>query len=146
MALLKNGKYSVKFKSSVDHLEEVEALTSKIAHEAGFDESSSDDLSIVITELFNNAIHHGNKNDINKDVNIDYNMKGSHLVISVQDQGNGFAPEKIKNPLDPENLLAESGRGIYLVKKLMDDTYFDISDKGCKITIKKKLPKTQLKE
>lgn len=139
MALLKNGKYSITFKSTVEHLEEVEAITSKIAQEVGFNESSSDDLSIVITELFNNAIHHGNKNDSNKSVNISYMIKTDHLVISVQDEGNGFMPDKIKNPLDPENLLAESGRGIYLVKMLMDDTQFDISDKGCKITIKKKI-------
>lgn len=139
MALLKNGKYSITFKSTVDHLEEVEAITSKIAQEVGFNESSSDDLSIVITELFNNAIHHGNKNDSNKSVDIDYMIKADHLIISVRDEGNGFMPDKIKNPLDPENLLAESGRGIYLVKMLMDDTQFDISDKGCKITIKKKI-------
>lgn len=139
MALLKDGKYSINFKSTVEHLEEVEAITSKIAHEVGFDESSSDDLSIVITELFNNAIHHGNKNDLNKNVKIDYLIKADHLIISVQDQGNGFKPDQLKNPLEPENLLAESGRGIYLVKMLMDDTQFDISDKGCKITIKKKL-------
>ena len=139
MALLKDGKYSIKFKSTVEHLEEVEAITSKIAHEVGFNESSSDDLSIVITELFNNAIHHGNKGDLKKNVIIDYSVKANHLVISVQDQGNGFIPNEIRNPLDPENLLAESGRGIYLVKMLMDDTQFDISDKGCKITIKKKI-------
>ncbi|MEJ2544133.1 MAG: ATP-binding protein [Calditrichaceae bacterium] len=139
MALLKNGKYSITFKSTVDYLEEVESITSKIAHEVGFNESSSDDLSIVITELFNNAIHHGNKGDINKNVKIDYSVKSNHLVISVLDQGNGFVPTEIKNPLDPENLLAESGRGIYLVKMLMDDTQFDISDKGCRITIKKRI-------
>jgi len=139
MALLKDGKYSIKFRSTVDHLEEVESITSKIAHEVGFNESSSDDLSIVITELFNNAIHHGNKNDPAKSVKIDYIIKAGHLIISVQDQGNGFIPDKLKNPLDPENLLAESGRGIYLVKMLMDDTQFDISDQGCKIIIKKKI-------
>ncbi|MBN1408143.1 MAG: ATP-binding protein [Calditrichaceae bacterium] len=139
MALLKNGKYSITFKSTVEHLEQVESITSKIAHEVGFNESSSDDLSIVITELFNNAIHHGNKNDPNKSVNIDYRLKAGHLIISVQDQGNGFMPDSIKNPLDPENLLAENGRGIYLVKMLMDDTQFDVSDQGCKITIKKKI-------
>ena len=139
MALLKNGKYSITFKSTVEHLEEVESITSRIAHEVGFNESSSDDLSIVITELFNNAIHHGNRNDPKKSVIIDYRLKAKHLIISVQDQGNGFIPDDIKNPLDPENLLAESGRGIYLVKMLMDDTQFDISDSGCKITIKKKI-------
>lgn len=139
MALLKNGKYSVKFMSNVDHLEEVESITSRIAAEAGFDESSSDDLSIVITELFNNAIHHGNKDDLDKEVKIDFNLQVDHLEISVQDQGNGFIPDQIRNPLEPENLLAESGRGIYLVKMLMDDTKFDISDECCKITIKKNL-------
>lgn len=141
MAILKNGKYTVTFTSNVEFLEEVEDITSKIAAEVGFDESSADDLSIAVTELFNNAIHHGNNNDETKNVSIRYIFNGNKLCISVQDEGPGFIPDKIKDPLAPENLLADSGRGIYLVKMLMDRMDFNITPGGSEIIITKSLSK-----
>jgi serine/threonine-protein kinase RsbW len=139
MAFLKDGKYSVSFQSTVQYLEKVESITSSIAREAGFDESSTDDLSIAITELFNNAIHHGNRGNEKKTVTLTYILHSKYLSISVLDQGDGFIPDKIKNPLDPENLLAESGRGIYLVKMLMDGIDFNITENGSEIIIRKNL-------
>jgi serine/threonine-protein kinase RsbW len=139
MALLKDGRYKITLKSTVNHLAEVEKITSAIAAEAGFDESSTDDLSIAITELFNNAIHHGNKNDSSKDVTLTYTLHPNYLAIAVADQGKGFIPNSIKNPLAPENLLSESGRGIYLVKMLMDDLTFNFLPDGCEIVIRKNL-------
>ena len=139
MAMLKNGKYEVSYPSSVDYLENVEAVTVKIANEAGFDESAIDDISIAITELFNNAIHHGNQNDINKKVHLTYTLSGKALSISIRDEGPGFEPDTLRDPLAPENLLADNGRGIYLVKMLMDKVRFNITDKGSEIIITKKL-------
>jgi serine/threonine-protein kinase RsbW len=43
------------------------------------------------------------------------------LSIRVRDQGEGFDPELVANPLDPENLLKSSGRGIFLIRNFMDD-------------------------
>jgi serine/threonine-protein kinase RsbW len=139
MAFLKDGKYKISFKSTVQYLEKVESITSSIAKEAGFDESSTDDLSIAITELFNNAIHHGNRGNDEKTVTLSYNLHPKYLSISVIDQGKGFVPDEIRNPLDPENLLAESGRGIYLVKMLMDGIDFNITENGSEIIIRKNL-------
>ena len=139
MAFLKDGKYTVSFQSTVQYLEKVESITSSIAREAGFDESSTDDLSIAITELFNNAIHHGNRGNEKKTVTLTYILHSKYLSISVLDQGDGFIPDNIKNPLDPENLLAESGRGIYLVKMLMDGIDFNITENGSEIIIRKNL-------
>ncbi len=140
MALLNNGKYTVSYPSSTNYLNQVETITAEIARSLQFDESAIDDLSISITELFNNAIHHGNKNDISKDVVITYMQDPSFLVISIKDQGSGFQPEKLRDPLAPENLLAENGRGIYLVKNLVDDVKFRISENGTEVLIYKKLP------
>ena len=139
MAILKNGKYKISYPSSVDYLGNVEAITVKIAREAGFDESTIDDISIAITELFNNAIHHGNQGDMNKKVHLTYTLSGKALKISIQDEGSGFEPEQLRDPLAPENLLADNGRGIYLVKMLMDKVHFNITDKGSEIIITKNL-------
>ncbi len=139
MGILKNGKYEISYPSSVDYLENVEAITVEIAKEAGFDESTIDDISIAITELFNNAIHHGNQNDVNKKVHLLYTLSGNALKISIQDEGSGFEPDQLRDPLAPENILADNGRGIYLVKMLMDKVHFNITNKGSEIIITKHL-------
>ena len=141
MALLENGTHKVTFPSSVDYLDKVEAISVNVASELGFSESDSDDLSISITEIFNNAVHHGNQEDPNKKVFITFTRNEPFLIISIQDQGPGFQPDEIKDPLAPENLLAENGRGIYLVRNLTDDLKINVTDQGTEILIYKKLPK-----
>ena len=141
MSLLVNNLFSITFPSSTDHLQEVESVSSKVATEVGFDESGMDDLSIAITELFNNAILHGNKNDANKNIVITYTLNKTHFIVSIKDEGTGFIPEKIRDPIAPENLLAENGRGLYLAKNLMDDVKFKFSDQGTEVLIYKSLPK-----
>ncbi len=139
--LLNNGTYTITFLSSTEYLDKVEAVTVEISKELQFDSSSADDLSISITEMFNNAVEHGNKNDPKKKVTLTYTRTDSHLIISIRDEGSGFVPEKIKDPLAPENLLAENGRGIYLVRNLMDDLIFNISDQGTEVLLYKRLPR-----
>ena len=141
MPLLVNNLFSITFPSSTDHLQKVESVCCEVAAEAGFDESGMDDLSIAITELFNNAILHGNKNDASKNIVITYTCSKTHLIVSIKDEGTGFKPEKIRDPLAPENLLAENGRGLYLAKNLMDDVKFNFSDDGTEVLIYKSLPK-----
>jgi serine/threonine-protein kinase RsbW len=134
-------KKTYTFPSSIDYLEKVESLSVKIARKAGFNESTIDDLSIALTELVNNAIHHGNNDDITKNVTVTFDLDQKDLSITIKDEGSGFDPDQLKNPLDPENLLAESGRGLYLVKALMDDIKFKITEQGTEITIIKRLNK-----
>jgi serine/threonine-protein kinase RsbW len=59
------------------------------------------------------------------------------IRISIRDEGNGFDPEDVPNPLEPENLLKESGRGIFIVKSLMDEVEYDFSSGGAEITMTK---------
>ncbi len=131
----------ISFPSGIEYLDKVEAITVKVTSKLGFTESDSDDMSIAVTEMFNNAIHHGNKYDQNKKVTICFTVKADVLVISIRDQGSGFIPEQIKDPLAPENLLSENGRGIYLVRHLMDDVRFNIDDQGSEVLLYKALPK-----
>jgi len=125
--------------SSVEYLEEIENLSCKIAGKCGFTEDDIDDISIALTEMVNNAILHGNKNDPKKKVTIHFEMTAERLSIHIHDEGTGFNPEKVRDPLEPENLLAENGRGIYLVRALMDDVEYNVSDKGTEVIISKNL-------
>ena len=129
----------ITFPSLIENLEKIERISSKIAYDAGFEESTVDDISIALTELVNNAIHHANQDDPKKNVTVSFKADSEKLVISISDEGKGFSPKNVSNPLDPENLLADSGRGLYLVEALMDEVEFKVSEIGTEVIIIKKL-------
>lgn len=129
------NKRTISFPSDVEYLEKIEQTSAKIATDAGFDESTVDDISIALTELVNNAIHHGNKNDVTKKVTVCFTVDEKKISISISDQGKGFSPSSISDPVHPDNLMADNGRGIYLVKALMDKVNYKISKTGTEVTI-----------
>ena len=139
MTSIKPQKFELKFSSDTKYLENVEKLSTKVAHYAKLSESDSDDLGIVTTELVNNAIHHGNKNDPKKLVHIIFTVDQQKIELKIIDQGSGFNPEHLKDPLAPENLLRESGRGIFLIRNLMDGLDFNFSDAGTETIVTKNL-------
>jgi serine/threonine-protein kinase RsbW len=138
-AAIKPRIFELKFASDTKYLENVEKLSSKVARIAQLSESDSDDLGIVTTELVNNAIHHGNKNDTNKNVHITFIVDEKKIELRIKDEGNGFNPNELKDPLAPENLLSESGRGIFLIRNLMDGLDFNFTDSGTETIVIKNL-------
>ncbi len=130
-------EHTERFPSSIEHLDKIESISADIAHKAGFDDSTVDDISIALTELVNNAIHHGNHDDISKQVTVKFTRTPTVLTISIRDEGRGFKMENLNNPLQPENLLADNGRGIYLVRALMDDVKFNFSEGNTEVIISK---------
>jgi serine/threonine-protein kinase RsbW len=90
---------------------------------------------VSLTEAVNNAIVHGNKADPTKTVEVRCELLDSVVRITVKDQGDGFRPETVDNPLKEENLLRESGRGIFLMRTLMDRVEFDRTDDGMELDL-----------
>lgn len=115
-------------------LKRIEHLSCKIARELDLSDNEQDNLSIAVTEAVGNAILHGNKKIPGKKVNIVFKIDKSRITVSVKDEGKGFNPDLISNPLDPGNLLKESGRGIFILKTLMDDVSFSFSPEGTTIS------------
>jgi serine/threonine-protein kinase RsbW len=95
-------------------------------------------MAIAVTEAVNNAIKHGNKADPKKKVRIHFELFDDSIVVKVADEGRGFDPDRLRDPLDPENILRESGRGIFILRALMDDVSFCFSDSGTEVTLVKK--------
>jgi serine/threonine-protein kinase RsbW len=85
---------------------------------------------LAVTEASTNAIIHGNKSDETKSVAIDVTKEDNQLIIRVKDQGKGFDPAKIPDPTETENLLKDSGRGLYLMRVYMDDLKFNVTPEG----------------
>jgi serine/threonine-protein kinase RsbW len=81
-------------------------------------------LLVAATEAVNNGIIHGNKRDKRKKVVLICQLKNSKLIVSVKDEGQGLNPDILPDPLSQENLLRENGRGVFLMRSLMDDIKF----------------------
>ncbi len=123
-------KISKKLPSKLESLEEVEKITEEIAKKAGLSSDERDNLAIAVTEVAGNAIVHGNNQHPEKNVTLEFIIDSKQIEIIVKDEGIGFNPEEVDDPLDPNNLLKESGRGIFILKSLMHDVNFDFTDHG----------------
>lgn len=82
------------------------------------------DIRLALEEALVNAIKHGNKNNPDKKVFLKVTVDPKSVTIQVKDQGQGFDYEKIACPIEPENIRKPCGRGIFLMKKLMDSVEF----------------------
>jgi serine/threonine-protein kinase RsbW len=123
--------------SDPENIKKVESKTERLAKKIGFSEEELDSLAISVTEIVANAIYHGNRKDRTKKVYIKFITSHKKIIIHVRDQGVGFNPNQVANPLAPENLFKESGRGIFIVKTLMDDVKFKFLKSGTEIILTK---------
>ncbi|MGE0812060.1 MAG: ATP-binding protein [Vicinamibacterales bacterium] len=111
--------------SAFDMLDFVEVVGAHMGRMVGFDDDTLHWVSIAVRESVANAMKHGNKGDEEKRVEVEFVAAPpdhpSELTIVVRDQGDGFDPEQVADPLAPENLLKSSGRGIFLIRSFMDE-------------------------
>ncbi len=114
--------YEERIPSHVDQLVQVEPLLEQIAKRAGLSEERTPLFIVAITEAIANAILHGNRQDASKQVwlRFSYDPAQRLLVVEVEDEGVGFDPTTLPDPTVEENLLRESGRGIFLMRNLAD--------------------------
>lgn len=129
--------YQMIIGSDLKHVQRVEKMTEKIATSMNFSDEDKDSLAIAVTEIVGNAIVHGNKKDKDKKVTVDFEYENDKIIVLVQDEGAGFNEQSVANPLEPENLLKESGRGIFIVRALMDQVDFIPSVKGTQVRLVK---------
>ena len=109
----------------------IEDLTERI----GYDQATRGNIMVAVNEAVKNAILHGNKCDESKQVVITCNCSSTVFRIHICDCGCGFDPESLPDPRNPDNLLKENGRGILMIKALMDEVEFDVSEKGTSLTM-----------
>jgi serine/threonine-protein kinase RsbW len=120
-----NGHHIVRleFTSAFEMLDFVQVVSDHVSHSAGMDDDAAHWISVAIRESVINAIKHGNRNDSSKRVFVEFETAAQppELLIRVRDEGDGFDPDTLADPLAPENMLKSSGRGIFLIRNFMDD-------------------------
>ena len=111
--------------SSFDMLDVVQLVSDRLSAIAGFDEDATHWVGVAVRESVINAIKHGNQEQAGKFVTVEFSFvprdTPAELIISVRDQGEGFDPGEVADPLAPENMLKSSGRGIFFMRSFMDD-------------------------
>lgn len=127
--------------SDTIHLATIDDFISSKLAEAGVSSSAIADIAISVSEAVNNAIEHGNAGDQNKKITVKIEFKENDLYISIKDQGKGFDPGSVPNPTDKENLLKKVGRGIFIIRSLVDSIDFNFASDGTEVILRKNLNK-----
>ena len=98
------------------------------------------DVEMALREVLANAVIHGNQENTRKHVRVRVCCKCDEVSIAVKDERRGFAANKIADPTAPKNRESVHGRGIYLMKALIDEVRFEAG--GVVVRMRKRLGQT----
>ena len=138
----------LQFCSAFDMLDFVQVVSDHLCRRIGFDEDSMHWVGVAVRESVINAIKHGNQGDRSKLVHVEFTSSteadAGELAVSIRDEGKGFDPDALADPLAPENMLKSSGRGIFLMRNFMDDVELRRAPEGgMEVRMVKKLARTE---
>ncbi|MCH7531963.1 MAG: ATP-binding protein [Gemmatimonadetes bacterium] len=88
---------------------------------------------VGLTEALTNAMLYGNAHDQSKSVRVEVTFENGRLEARITDQGRGFDPSTIPDPTEPENILKSGGRGVFLMRQLLDEVRYN--DQGNQVTL-----------
>jgi len=123
--MMRGGLVRLQLPSQFDLLDLVQVVSDRLGHLASMDDDTIHWIGVAVRESVINAIKHGNREHPAKLVTVEFAFTPTdaptELVVRVTDQGEGFDPDALANPLDPENMLKASGRGIFFMRSFMDE-------------------------
>jgi len=112
------------FKSDIKNINLVERLIDDLSEKHDLHDDVYGKLLLSVVEAVNNAIVHGNKMDLDKDVVLEYSLDDTKIDFIITDMGEGFDYNNIPDPTKPENVEKTHGRGIFLMNHLADEIEF----------------------
>jgi serine/threonine-protein kinase RsbW len=108
---------SVRTRADVNHV--LAELAAAMATE-GYGESAIFEMRLAVDEALANAVKHGHRGDVTTPVRLDYHVHPDWVIAEVEDQGDGFDPSLVPDPLAPENVGEPGGRGLFLMRSLVN--------------------------
>ena len=124
--------------SRFENIELVQMTIDETLRESGASEEQRHWIGLALREAVANAIKHGNRQDPSRQVEVELALTGGDMEIRVSDEGPGFDPEAVKDPLAPENKFRGDGRGIFYMKKFMDEVRYAFRPSGGTIVVLRK--------
>ena len=124
-------------KSTYDDLNKLEGFLNDLQSDLKFDDEFYAQLMLTVSEAATNGVVHGNELDTSKKVILDATYDGKKLIITTQDEGAGFEPEEVADPLAEENIMKTSGRGVFLMGEYADEVEYQ--DEGRRLVLGFKL-------
>ena len=131
MLVTENQKIRIASKSENIFL--VEKMIEDVCELFNISEDYYGNILVALTEAVNNAIHHGNKTNPNKNIDISFKALPNHISFVVKDEGDGFNYNALPDPTNPENIEKPNGRGVFLMINLADKVTFE--DNGSKVVL-----------
>ena len=135
-------KLQTTLESTLQSVDQAEELVMSEAGKAGFDEDDQHSIGMAVRECAVNAVVHGNRYNKNKKVHLGVERAAGRIAVVIGDEGEGFDVRSLPDPLAPENLLKQSGRGLLLIRAFMDE--FDMHPRpggGTEVRLVKNLAK-----
>ncbi len=127
--------------STLESVDKAEELALREGGKFGLDEDSQGQFGMAVRECMVNAVVHGNRYNSNKKVHFLMERSEEQLIVTIGDEGTGFDFKSLPDPLAPENLLRQSGRGFLLMQAFVDE--FDVHNRpggGTEVRLVKKRP------
>ncbi len=120
---------SIRVPTDLDVVEEAVDLVARHCLASGVaPRAARFNLRVALCEALANAIVYGNRLDPEKRVYVRVEVGDEELAVHVRDEGEGFDPEHVPNPTDPERIGLEEGRGIFLIRQMVDEVHYN--DRG----------------
>ncbi len=136
---MSNERASYTLDSTLESVNQAEAMAEKFAAATGFQGEEVQEIAMAVREATINAVLHGNAYDPGKKVYLGFERQGDTLRITVGDEGRGFSVNEVPDPLAPENLLKQSGRGIFLIRAYMDEVRVSQRNPGTEMVLIKRV-------
>ncbi|MBN8568344.1 MAG: ATP-binding protein [Ignavibacteria bacterium] len=127
--------YRIVLPSDRKEISKFENLLVEINNEFGMAMEKFINFQIASSEAIVNAIVHGNKQNPQKKVYVEITTDEHKLELKIKDEGDGFDVSKLPDPTDESNLYKESGRGIFIIRSLVDEFYIESNGKGTAMSL-----------
>lgn len=132
-----SARIHLEFPSSVGYVREVVAEVVDACERLAFSGSRATlNLRVALGEALANAILYGNREDADKLVRLDAELRAGTAVVTVSDEGPGFDPEAVLDPTRPENRDRSHGRGLFLLRALADEIRYNEAGNAVTLTVR----------
>ncbi len=132
---MSNQTKELKIPSALMNLSQIEKFVEEICDQHYLNDSYFGNILVAVEEAVKNAIIHGNKNDINKQVIITYHSGSRVLTFRIEDEGEGFDYSSVPDLLEcEESVSAKIGKGIFLIRALADNVSYNDEGNSVEIT------------